>query len=60
MTLLRPGDEIIMFEPFFELYLKQIAVTGAKPVFVPMQGRANDCWGINVDQLKRYSCDIFS
>eukprot|EP00981_Chlorochromonas_danica_P008594 scaffold2237_cov175-Ochromonas_danica.AAC.16 len=34
LTLLKAGDEVVMFDPFFELYTKQIALTGASPKFV--------------------------
>lgn len=53
MSILHADDEVIMFEPFFELYLKQIALTGAKPKFVPMTGTGNSKWTIDADNLKK-------
>ena len=34
--LLKEDDEIVLFEPFFDLYEKQIRLTGAKVVYVPL------------------------
>ena len=41
-TLISPGDEVILFEPFFDLYANQIKLAGGKPVpvllkFVPYE-----------------------
>lgn len=35
-TLVRPGDEVILFEPFFDLYVNQVKLAGGTPVFVPL------------------------
>lgn len=35
-TLIKPGDEVILFEPFFDLYVNQIKLAGGTPVFVPL------------------------
>ncbi|KAL3769254.1 hypothetical protein ACHAWU_007008 [Discostella pseudostelligera] len=35
-TLVRPGDEVILFEPFFDLYVNQIKLAGGIPVYVPL------------------------
>lgn len=56
MTILQRDDEIIIFEPFFELYTKQIALTGAHPRFVPLGGSAatlSNPWALNVEALRQ-------
>lgn len=56
ITLLKPDDEIVIFEPFFELYAKQIALTKAKPIYVKLGGEAatlSDPWALNVELLRR-------
>lgn len=35
-TLVKPGDEVILFEPFFDLYVNQVRLAGGVPVFVPL------------------------
>lgn len=35
-TLVAPGDEVVVFEPYFDLYLNQIKLAGGTPVFVPL------------------------
>eukprot|EP00560_Eucampia_antarctica_P007340 CAMPEP_0197827784 /NCGR_PEP_ID=MMETSP1437-20131217/4493_1 /TAXON_ID=49252 ORGANISM="Eucampia antarctica, Strain CCMP1452" /NCGR_SAMPLE_ID=MMETSP1437 /ASSEMBLY_ACC=CAM_ASM_001096 /LENGTH=565 /DNA_ID=CAMNT_0043428769 /DNA_START=59 /DNA_END=1756 /DNA_ORIENTATION=- len=35
-TLIKPGDEVILFEPFFDLYVNQIKLAGGTPVYVPL------------------------
>lgn len=36
-TVLRPGDEVIVFEPAYDSYVPNILVNGAIPVFVSLQ-----------------------
>lgn len=54
-TILKPQDEVVMFEPFFDLYLKQIKLTGAVPRFVVLGGpeaTVTDPWALNVAALE--------
>lgn len=63
-TLLQRDDEVIMFEPFFDLYLKQIKLTGAVPRFVALGGGKDrepatssasnaDPWAVDLVALER-------
>jgi methionine aminotransferase len=36
-TVLRPGDEAIVFEPAYDCYIPQIELTGAKAITIPLQ-----------------------
>jgi aminotransferase len=36
MALVDPGDEVVVFEPFYENYGPDAILAGAKPVFVPL------------------------
>ena len=37
LALVDPGDEVIVFEPFYENYGPDAILCGAKPVFVPLE-----------------------
>ena len=37
LALIEPGDEVIVFEPFYENYVPDAAMCGAAPVFVPLR-----------------------
>ncbi len=36
LAVVNPGDEVIVFEPFYENYVPDAAISGAKLVFVPL------------------------
>ncbi len=38
MTLLEPGDEVILFEPFYSYHRSTLELVGARPVMVPLVG----------------------
>jgi aminotransferase len=37
LAILNPGDEVIIFEPFYENYGPGCVISGAEPVFVPLE-----------------------
>jgi aminotransferase len=37
LGLINPGDEVVIFEPFYENYGPDVIVSGAKPVYVPLR-----------------------
>ncbi|HET7459258.1 MAG TPA: aminotransferase class I/II-fold pyridoxal phosphate-dependent enzyme [Gemmatimonadaceae bacterium] len=49
LALIDPGDEVIVFEPYYENYGPDAILAGAKPVFVPLE--APD-WRIDPERLR--------
>jgi aminotransferase len=37
LAVLNPGDEVVIFEPFYENYGPGCIISGARPVFVPLE-----------------------
>jgi aspartate/methionine/tyrosine aminotransferase len=37
LAVLNPGDEVIIFEPFYENYGPGCIISGARPVFIPLE-----------------------
>ena len=37
-TLIREGDEVVIFEPAYDSYVPAIEINGGEPVFVPLKG----------------------
>ncbi len=50
MGLLQPGDEVILFEPYYGYHLSTILAVEAVPKFVSLQG--ND-WNLSLDDLEQ-------
>lgn len=46
--LINPGDEVIIFEPFYEVYAPNVVMAGGSPQFVPL--RPPD-WRFDPDEL---------
>lgn len=61
MAFVEPGDEVIVFEPFFDQYISNIEMPGGKIVYVPMhppktgatQTSSAAEWTIDFDELER-------
>ncbi len=46
LAVINPGDEVVIFEPFYENYGPDTIISGATPVYVPLRGgfsRDNPC-----------------
>ncbi len=50
LALVNPGDEVIIFQPFYENYGPDALLSGAKPVWVPLHPPD---WHIDLDELRR-------
>jgi len=50
LALIDPGDEVIVFEPFYENYGPDAILAGAKPVFVPLEGLD---WKLDPEKLRK-------
>ena len=50
LALFNPGDEVIIFEPFYENYGPDAILCDAKPVFVPL---VEPNWHFDADLLKK-------
>jgi aminotransferase len=53
MAIINPGDEIVVFEPYYENYGPDAILSGATPRFVKMKQPANedDVWSYDEDEL---------
>jgi len=53
MAIINPGDEIVVFEPYYENYGPDAILSGATPRFVKMKPPANenDVWSYDQDEL---------
>ena len=50
LALVNPGEQIVVFEPFYENYGPDSIIAGASPVFVPLDREAD--WALDVDELE--------
>lgn len=49
LALLRPDDEVVVFEPYYEYHVNMLKALGVKPIFVPM---APPDWRIDMTLLE--------
>src|SRR5437588_344798 len=50
LSLVNPGDEVVIFQPFYENYGPDALLSGAKPVWVTLHPPD---WSIDLDELRR-------
>lgn len=50
-ALYGPGDEVVMLEPYFDVYIPQARIAGAEPVMVPM--RLTERWAVDLPAIER-------
>jgi aminotransferase len=50
LALVDPGDEVVIFEPFYENYGPDAVLAGAEPVFVPLE---RPHWTFDPDRLAK-------
>ena len=50
LALVDPGDEVVIFQPYYENYGPDAQLTGAKPVWVPLHPPD---WRFDPDELRR-------
>jgi aspartate/methionine/tyrosine aminotransferase len=56
MAIINPGDEVVVFEPFYENYGPDAILSGASPRFVRLQPpTASSDWSFDPDELARAS-----
>ncbi|KAF9818252.1 hypothetical protein IEO21_02880 [Rhodonia placenta] len=55
-----PGDEVVIFEPFFDHHISSAVLNGGKPVYVPLHPSQDNqsqhgrkTWSIDFDELRR-------
>lgn len=49
MTVVNPGDKVIVFSPFYENYTADAILSGAEPIYVPLRPPH---FGFNADELE--------
>ncbi|KAF8592673.1 PLP-dependent transferase [Ramaria rubella] len=60
VAFLEQGDEVILFEPFFDQYLPSVTFNGGIPVYVPLHPPSHDIvsptsndWKLDFEELRR-------
>ncbi|GGO36731.1 pyridoxal phosphate-dependent aminotransferase [Deinococcus humi] len=52
LSLYGPGDEVLMLEPVFDVYIPQARLAGATPVTVPMTLDETHGWSLDLNALR--------
>jgi aspartate/methionine/tyrosine aminotransferase len=51
-ALIDPGDEVILFEPFYDAYPADVSMAGGIPKYVPLL-QSNGNWQLDIDALRK-------
>ncbi len=52
-ALLNSGDEVILFEPFYDAYPADVMMAGGVPKYVPLQPQSDGSWQFDVAELRK-------
>jgi N-succinyldiaminopimelate aminotransferase len=52
MGLVDPGDEVVLFEPFYDSYLASVQMAGGVPRFVPLRPQRDGEWTFDEQALR--------
>lgn len=53
LALVDAGDEVVIFQPYYENYAPDALLAGATPVWVPLRPQADGSWAFDPDELRR-------
>ncbi|MBW2734344.1 MAG: aminotransferase class I/II-fold pyridoxal phosphate-dependent enzyme [Deltaproteobacteria bacterium] len=51
LALVEPGDEVILFEPFYDSYPANVSIAGGTARYVPLRPGADGRWTFDQDEL---------
>ncbi len=51
LGLFNPGDDVILFEPFYDAYRAALAIAGANPVYVPLHRQHDGTFAFDPNEL---------
>lgn len=52
MALVEPGEEVILFEPFYDSYPANVAIAGGRCRFVPLRPQPDGSWAYDAQELE--------
>ena len=52
-ALINPGDEVIVIEPFYDVYPADVIMAGGKPIYVPLQPATDGEWYLDLTKLRK-------